>query len=124
LDLSHCLRANRSYRLQTARAAARGLTMTFRESTFPVPDTAEVPSTMLLATVQWERTALKWRNLAEQRRDHHLDLYRSGRWKHYYTEEQFLTEMRKAVALAERWVQIAPSGEERAPAEIGPSVAA
>ena len=73
---------------------------------------------MLLATVQWERTALKWRNLAEQRRDHHFDLYRSGRWKHYYTEEQFLTEMRKAVALAERWVKIAPSPEERAPAEI------
>ena len=40
--------------------------------------------------------------LAEQRRDHHFELYRSGRWKHYYTEEQFLAEMRKAVENAER----------------------
>ena len=64
---------------------------------------------MLQATVQWERIALKWRSLAEQRRDHHFELYQSGRWKHYYTDDEFLTEMRKAVALAERWVEIAPS---------------
>ena len=68
---------------------------------------------MRQATLQWERIALKWRNLAEQRRDHHFELYRSGRWKHYYTEEQFLDEMRQAVALAERWVEIAPGREER-----------
>jgi uncharacterized repeat protein (TIGR03809 family) len=98
--------------------------MTTRELIFPVPDTAEVPSTMLLATVEWERTALKWRNLAEQRRDHYFELYRSGRWKHYYTEEQFLTEMRKAVALAQRWAVIAPSSEECAPAEIEQPAAA
>ena len=87
--------------------------MTDWESTFPIPDAAEVPLTMLQATLQWERIALKWRSLAEQRRDHHFELYRSGRWKHYYTEEQFLDEMRKAVALAERWVEIAPGREER-----------
>jgi hypothetical protein len=124
LNLPHCLRANHSYRLQTAHAAVRGLMMTTRELTFPVLDAAEVPSTMLLATVQWERIALKWRALAEQRRDHHVDLYKSGRWKHYYTEEQFLTEMRKAVALAERWVKIAPSPDERAPPEIEQPAAA
>jgi uncharacterized repeat protein (TIGR03809 family) len=87
--------------------------MTDRELTFPIPDAAEVPTTMLQATVQWESIALKWRNLAEQRRDHHFELYRSGRWQHYYTEEEFLNEMRKAVALAERWVELAPSRQER-----------
>ena len=87
--------------------------MTDRELTSPVPDLAEVPSTMLPATIQWERIALKWRNLAEQRRDHSLDLYQSGRWKHYYTEAEFLTEMRKAAAIAERWIEIAPLREER-----------
>ena len=90
--------------------------MTIRELTFPVPDTAEVPPNMLLATVQWECIALKWRNLAEQRRDHHVELSKSGRWKHYYTEQEFLLEMRKADALAERWSQIAPQREERWPA--------
>ena len=87
--------------------------MADREFTSPIPRTAEVPPTMLQATRKWERIALKWRNLAEQRRDHHVDLYKSGRWKHYYTDEEFLTEMRQAVALAERWAEIAPSGEER-----------
>ncbi|MEA2981290.1 MAG: hypothetical protein QOF91_3197 [Alphaproteobacteria bacterium] len=80
---------------------------------------------MLKATVQWERIALKWRSLAEQRRDHHFELYRSGRWRHYYTEEEFLDEMRKAVALAERWADIAPSRLERAaPAETKQPAAA
>ena len=55
---------------------------------------------MYKATVEWERTAMKWRTLAEKRRDHHFELYRSGRWEHYYTEENFMAEMRKAVALA------------------------
>ena len=88
--------------------------MTDRESTSPMPDATEVPASMFQATLRWERIALKWRSLAEKRRDHHFDLYRSGRWVHYYTEEEFLTELRKAVALAERWAEIAPSGRERA----------
>ena len=29
----------------------------------------------------------KWRDLAEKRRAHLIELYDSGRWKHYYTEE-------------------------------------
>lgn len=70
---------------------------------------------MFHATLKWECVALKWRRLAEQRRAHHLDLYRSGRWKHYYTDEEFLIEMRKAAAIAERWAQIAPLPEEREP---------
>ena len=80
---------------------------------------------MYKATLEWERTAMRWRSLAEKRRDHHFELYRSGRWAHYYTEETFLTEMRKAVALAERWVEIAPTRQERAaPAKTQGSVAA
>lgn len=74
---------------------------------------------MFQATLKWERVALKWRNLAERRRDHHLDLYNSGRWKRYYTDEQFLAEMRQAAAIAERWAMVAPYPDERAtPAEI------
>jgi hypothetical protein len=99
--------------------------MTDRELTAPIPDTAEVPPTMYKATLEWERTAMKWRTLAEKRRDHHFELYRSGRWAHYYTEENFMAEMRKAVALAERWVEIAPLRQERvAPARLKGPVAA
>jgi hypothetical protein len=86
---------------------------------------------MYQAILKWERLGLQWRKLAEQRRDHHLDLYKSGRWKHYYKAEDFLIEMGKAVAMADRWAVIAPlPGEREAPpkneqpAELGQSAAA
>lgn len=72
---------------------------------------------MVQATVKLEAAALKWRALAERRRDHHIELYRTGRWRHYYTDQQFLIEMRTAIALAQRWARIAPRPEERAAAD-------
>jgi uncharacterized repeat protein (TIGR03809 family) len=100
--------------------------MADREFRTPIPRLAEVPFGMLAATRKWERIALKWRALAEGRRDHHLDLYKSGRWKHYYTDAEFLVEMRQAVTIAERWEAIAPLPEEReaATADARPSQAA
>lgn len=89
--------------------------MADREFTSPIPRTAEVPSTMFRAAVKWERVALKWRALAKQRHDHHLELYKSGRWRHYYSSEEFLAEIGKAVAMAERWATIVPLPEERDP---------
>jgi uncharacterized repeat protein (TIGR03809 family) len=67
---------------------------------------------MLKATLEMERVALKWRDLAERRRAHFIDLYRSGRWRHYYTNEEFLAEIRDAIAIAQRWAKIAPRPEE------------
>jgi uncharacterized repeat protein (TIGR03809 family) len=99
--------------------------MAAREFTTPVPHLAEVPFRMLPAARSWERIVLKWRDIAERRRDHHLDLYKSGRWKHYYTDEEFLIEMRQAVAIADRWAVIAPrSGEREVPAAIEQPAAA
>ena len=86
--------------------------MAHREFECPVPRSSEVPKTMVKATVRLENVALKWRALAERRRDHHLELYKSGRWKRYYTEQQFIAEMRNAIAQAQRWAKIAPRPEE------------
>jgi uncharacterized repeat protein (TIGR03809 family) len=62
--------------------------------------------------------ALKWRELAERRRAHFVELYRSGRWKRYYTEDQFLVRMREVIHAAEAWGQLAPRpGEHRIAAE-------
>jgi uncharacterized repeat protein (TIGR03809 family) len=55
-----------------------------------------------------DQAAQKWRVLAERRRAHFLELYHSGRWKHYYSEEQFLRRMRAAIRSSERWAEIAP----------------
>lgn len=84
--------------------------------TCPVPHAAEVPDTMRQASRKWELVALRWRNLAERRRAHHVDLYKSGRWKHYYTDDEFVAEMSAANAMALRWASIAPLPEEREPA--------
>ena len=45
----------------------------------------------------------RWRELADKRRAHLIELYESGRWKHYYTEEQLVARMREAINLAETW---------------------
>src|SRR5262249_55495064 len=55
-----------------------------------------------------DEVAQKWRALAERRCAHFFELYYSGRWKHYYSEEQFLYRMREAIRLSERWAEIAP----------------
>ena len=55
-----------------------------------------------------EKVALKWRDLAERRRAHFVELYQSGRWKHYYTDIEFLQELRAAIVIAQRWAKIAP----------------
>jgi uncharacterized repeat protein (TIGR03809 family) len=87
--------------------------MAHREFECPVPRIPGLPQTMVKAAVTLEATALKWRALAERRRDHYFDLYKSGRWRHYYTDQEFLDELRDAIALAQRWAKIAPRPEER-----------
>lgn len=48
-------------------------------------------------------TTRKWRALAERRQAHLIDLYRSGRWRLYYSEVDFFVRMREAVRAVERW---------------------
>ena len=59
-----------------------------------------------------DKVAHKWRRLAERRRAHFVELFHSGRWKHYYTEERFLLSMREAIRATERWALIAPPSAE------------
>jgi uncharacterized repeat protein (TIGR03809 family) len=61
--------------------------------------------------------AQKWRTLAERRRDHLVEIYDSGRWKHYYTEGELLYRMREAIQQVERWAEIAPRPEDQVFAE-------
>ena len=44
-----------------------------------------------------------WQSLAERRRLHLLDLYRSGRWRRYYTEDQIRSQMREVMRAIEGW---------------------
>ena len=55
-----------------------------------------------------ETAALKWRQLAERRRAYFVELFHSGRWKLYFSEEQYLAHLTEASRTAERWARIAP----------------
>lgn len=52
--------------------------------------------------------ARRWRDLAERRRDHMIELRSSGRWKHYHSEAEIDDLVRQAIAAAARWAEIAP----------------
>ncbi len=49
----------------------------------------------------------KGHDLAERRRTHMIDLYDTGRWKRYYSEEEFVALMRETVRLADSWSRMA-----------------
>jgi uncharacterized repeat protein (TIGR03809 family) len=59
--------------------------------------------------------ALKWRSLIERRRAHFIELYLTGRWKRYYSEEQFLVIFRETMTIADRWTEIAPKPGDTEP---------
>jgi len=48
----------------------------------------------------------RWHSLAERRRNHVVELYRSERWRRYYTEDSFRNLMREAIQDAESWGQV------------------
>ena len=48
----------------------------------------------------------KWRALAEQRHRHFMELHETGRWKHYYSEHEFLIRLRESVRLLQTWEEL------------------
>jgi len=58
------------------------------------------------------RAAYGWRDLAERRRAHFVELFVSGRWRHYYTDRAFFVALREAAEAADRWAMLAPSPDD------------
>jgi hypothetical protein len=107
--------------------------MADRQFECPVPRIPEFPPTLAQAAAELGRIALKWRALAERRREHFLELQRSGRWNLYYDYPDFIRELRGAIALAQRWAKITPPAaaeaeghkdERKAPAGLSQAKAA
>ena len=48
-------------------------------------------------------TVARWCNLAERRLEHLTDLFETGRWRRYHTEQVFLENIREAKAAVETW---------------------
>jgi hypothetical protein len=47
------------------------------------------------------------RDLALRRHAYYLELLRSGRWRHYFSEQQFAERLRDVVMLTRRWNDMA-----------------
>lgn len=52
--------------------------------------------------------AQRWCDLAERRRAYFVELFDSGRWTHYYNEQEFLERLRDVVKATDAWRQLAP----------------
>jgi uncharacterized repeat protein (TIGR03809 family) len=54
-----------------------------------------------------DQIAQKWHDLAQRRLDHYTELYRSGRWQRYYTQERFAMRMLDVINAAKKWRELA-----------------
>ena len=59
----------------------------------------------------YDSVSRKWLALAERRRAHVIELRESGRWRHYYTPEEFLEAVREAINSRNEWARL--SGVEK-----------
>jgi len=56
---------------------------------------------------RYDSIARRWLALVERRQEHFIDLSNTGRWRHYYTQTEFLNEMRKVLRVRDQWAAIA-----------------
>ena len=69
---------------------------------------ARVPlKTPMEAKARLDRITLQWCDLAERRLQHYTELYRSGRWRRYYTEERFVVVMNEVAKTVANWRALA-----------------
>jgi hypothetical protein len=93
-----------------------------RDHQVATSDAYGFPMSARLPAHALDEVAQKWRALAERRCAHFLELRRSGRWRHYYGEAQFLDRLREAIRLSARWAEIAPPPMDEAAAPALPVV--
>jgi hypothetical protein len=60
--------------------------------------------------------AQKFLALIEQRRAYLTDLYDTGRWKFYYSDEELCDRARELMALRDKWTAVAALGGNGLPA--------
>lgn len=54
----------------------------------------------------------KWFDLAQRRLDYYVELYRSGRYRHYFTEETLALRMLDVIQAVRQWAELAPAREK------------
>jgi uncharacterized repeat protein (TIGR03809 family) len=62
---------------------------------------------------RFDELSHRWLNFVERRLAYFAELYRSGRWQHYYTKERFAMLMRNVIDAVKIWRGLA--GEAPSP---------
>ena len=70
----------------------------------PAPMPLKTP---MEAKARLDRITLQWCDLAERRLQYYTELYRSGRWRRYYTEERFVVVMNEVAKTVANWRALA-----------------
>jgi hypothetical protein len=60
----------------------------------------------------FESAARGFRDLALRRHAYYLDLLQSGRWQHYFTEQQFAERLREVMAATRTWNGLANASDD------------
>ena len=51
----------------------------------------------------FDAIAQRWHDLAQRRLAYYTELYRSGRWRRYYTQDRFAVRMLDVIRAADDW---------------------
>ena len=71
--------------------------------------------------VRFDKIAEKWHALAQRRLAYLGELYRSGRWKWYYAEEEFKLLLRDAERATSLWAELAGQRSANPKSDIQPA---
>jgi len=71
----------------------------------PVPWGARMPAGSF--PPQLKSATARFRALALRRHGYYVELFKSGRWTHYFTEQEFIERMRDVIRATELWSQLA-----------------
>ncbi len=80
------------------------LPVSAEEPAMPAPVPIKTP---MEAKARLDRITLQWCALAERRLHYYTELYRSGRWRRYYTEERFVVVMNEVAKTVANWRALA-----------------
>ena len=55
----------------------------------------------------FDTIAQKWCELAQRRHAYYVELFESGRWKHYFDEREFIARLRDVISSTIKWHELA-----------------
>ena len=70
---------------------------------------------------RFDEISRKWLDLAERRLAYFVELYRSGRWQHFYTKERFAVLMRDVIGAVTTWKRLAAQAPPDADNNLRPT---